>query len=138
MSGYSRLYVVGELGGFMGADGVNPILFQILIGDADRQWLEVHYFDKFVKPIGNLSVIVPAGPDDPEVLLDACIAFFPDRFRSCPSLAAVEQALQNAERLDFNMGKDDIPAAWGDLREEARPLFRALNVWQADFVPMQL
>jgi hypothetical protein len=46
MAGYSKLYCVGGLGGYLGADGINPILFQILIGNADRQWLEVHYFDK--------------------------------------------------------------------------------------------
>lgn len=46
MAGYSKLYVVGGLGGFMGADGVNPIDFLVLVGDADRQWFEPHYFDR--------------------------------------------------------------------------------------------
>lgn len=54
MAGYSRLYVVGGLGGFMGADGVNPIEFLVLVGNADRQWLEPHYFDRTIKPIGKL------------------------------------------------------------------------------------
>lgn len=45
MAGFSKIYCVGGLGGFQGADGVNPILFQILVGDASRQWLQVHYFD---------------------------------------------------------------------------------------------
>ena len=45
MAGFFRLYVVGGLGGFMGADGVNPIEFMILAGHSSRQWLEPHYFN---------------------------------------------------------------------------------------------
>ena len=63
MAGYSKLYVVGGLGGFMGADGVNPIEFLVLVGDADHQWLEPHYFDRSITPIGGLRVIVPSEPD---------------------------------------------------------------------------
>ena len=59
----------------MGADGVNPIEFLILVGEADRQWLEPHYVDRSIKPIGKLRVIVPAQSDQPDSLLDACIAF---------------------------------------------------------------
>lgn len=40
MAGYSRAYWIGEPGGFEGADGMNPILVEILVGDADRQWWE--------------------------------------------------------------------------------------------------
>ena len=136
MAGYSKIYVVGGLGGLMGADGVNPIEFLVLIGDADRQWLEPHYFDKSIRPIGRLRVIVPVGPDHPDSLLDACIAFCPQRFRTCPSLKEVESALREAERLDFHTCSQEIPAAWVSLREEARPLFAAMNIWRADLVPV--
>ena len=134
MAGYSRLYVVGGLGGFQGADGVNPISFQILVGDADRQWLEAHYFDASIKPLGDVRIIVPAGPDHPDALLDASIAFFPQQFRACPSLVAVEAELRGVKRLDFDSGRG-IPAASGALREEARPLFGELHIWRADLVP---
>lgn len=137
MAGYSKLYVVGGLGGFKGADGVNPIEFLVLVGDADRQWLEPHYFDGSIVPIGRLRVIVPAEPDHPDALLDACIAFCPRYFKSCPSLAKVEPALRDAERLDFDAHAGAIPEAWASLREEARPLLAAMNVWRADLVPIQ-
>ena len=64
MAGYSKFYVVGGEGGFMGSDGVNPIEILILVGDAGRQWLEPHYFDASIRPIGRIQLIVPAGPDD--------------------------------------------------------------------------
>jgi hypothetical protein len=137
VAGFFEIYVVGGLGGFMGADGVNPIEYLILVGQSDRQWLEPHYFDSSIKSIGRLQVIVPAGPNDPNSVLDACIAFCPRDFRSCPSLAEVEAALKDQTRLDFDLRPEAIPAAWLRLREEARPAFAAMNVWKADLVPFE-
>jgi hypothetical protein len=65
MGGFSKLFVVGEPGGFQGADGVNPIHFIILIGNSDRQWLEVKYFDPMTVPSGNIRTIIPERPNDP-------------------------------------------------------------------------
>lgn len=138
MAGFSKLYCIGGLGGYMGADGINPILLQILVGDADRQWLEPHYFDTRIRPLGRIRTIVPQGPDHPLALLDACIAFFPAHFRDCPSLVPVEQKVREFERLDFHLGAKDIPAEWPALRQEALPYFRALNIFEAHLVRMRL
>lgn len=137
MAGYSKIYVIGGLGGFMGADGVNPIEFLVLVGDADRQWLEPHYFDSSIIPIGKLRVIVPPRSDHPDSLLDACIAFCPRQFKSCLSLPEVESALREADRLDFDAHPKAIPEAWAKLREEAKPLFATMNIWRADLVPIE-
>lgn len=135
MAGFSRLYCIGGLGGFMGADGINPIELQIWIGDSDRQWLEARYF-KEIKPIGNLKVIVPEWGCHPDSLLDACIAFYPQAFRECPSLTKVRKQLRDVEMLDFHMNKDEIPEDWFRLREEARLPFRKLNIFVADLIPV--
>jgi hypothetical protein len=132
MAGYSSLYVIGSLGGFMRADGVNPIEFMILVGDSDRQWLEPHYFDNSISPIGKLQVIIPAGPDHADSLLDACIAFNPRYFKTCSSMTDVELAIKDKSRLDFDLEPQEIPAAWNQLREEARPLFSQMNIWRAN------
>ena len=137
MAGYSKLYVVGGSGGFMGADGVNPIEFMILVGDADRQWLEPHYFDTSIKSLGKLKTIVPNGPDHPDSILDACIAFCPRYFRTCQSLREVETAIGEADRLDFDIGTHEIPTAWNRLRDEARSLFAAMNIWRAKIEPVE-
>jgi hypothetical protein len=136
MSGYSRFYVFGGQGGYLGADGVNPIALMILIGDGNRQWLEPLYVDPQLERLGRLSTIVPAVPDHPDNLLDACIAFFPCNFEQCPTFAAVKAALGDAERLDFDAHPEEVPEAWSTLREEARPIFAELNVWQADLAPI--
>ena len=137
MSGYSKFYVVGGVGGYMGADGVNPIEFLILVGDADRQWLEPHYFDKSIKPLGRIQTIVPPGPNLPDNILDACIAFGPRYFRSCPSLSKDKSELKNVTSLDFDARPQEILTSWAGLREEARPLFKRMNIWRADLIPIE-
>lgn len=131
MAGFSKLYVIGGLGGFQGADGVNPIRLQIWVGDADRQWLEPHYVDRSIKPLGTIRSIVPEGPDVPNSLIDACIAFFPQQFEQCPSLTVVRERLQTATYLDFDVGKDEIPEEWTQLRREAWPFFKKLTIFEA-------
>ena len=89
MAGYSSLYCIGGLGGYAGADGINPIVLQIWVGDAIRQWFEAHYIDNNIRPIGKIKSLVPEGPDHPNALLDACLAFYPSAFAHCASMAAV-------------------------------------------------
>jgi hypothetical protein len=131
MAGFSKIYCIGGLGGFQGADGINPIELQILVGDADRQWLEPHYFDKSIRPLGSVNAIVPEGPDDPNALLDACLAFYPRHFRKCPLVEQVAPLLIDIDRLDFHFGRKQIPSQWDVLRREARPFFEQLNIWEA-------
>lgn len=137
MAGFSKLYVLGGEGGHGGADGVNPIRVLILVGDASRQWLEPRYLDASIRPLGQLRTIVPADPNDPEKLLDACIAFCPQFLAPCRSMAEVEAQLGNAERLDFHSSPESVPAAWSSLRREARKRFSSLNIWQADLVRLE-
>lgn len=132
MAGYSKLYCVGGLGGFQGADGINPILFQILVGDADRQWFEAHYFDTRLKPLGKIKVIIPERPDTVNSLLDACIVFYPKYFESCSLLAQIESKIRDFRRLDFHLEKNLIPEEWHNLRREALPLFKNLNIFEAN------
>ena len=138
MAGYSKLYCIGGLGGFMGADGINPITLQILVGDADRQWLEPHYFDKRLKPIGNIRTIIPEGPNHPNSLVDACIAFSPKFFENCSSLTKVKIELQDNTCLDFHLGLESIPLSWFDLRKEAIPYFKKLNIFEANLTQLDL
>ena len=118
MAGYSKIYCIGD----DGWDGINPIYFQILVGDAGRQWLESRYFDRRIRPLGRVKVIILASPNHPDALIDACLAFCPKYFESCPSLAHVSEVLENDKRIDFHL--DSEPQGWRQLREEARPFFR--------------
>jgi hypothetical protein len=132
MAGFSRLYCIGGLGGFGGADGINPIALQIWVGDASRQWFEAHYFEDDIRPIGKIKSMVPERPDHPNVLLDACLAFYPSAFAQCPSMAAVQSKLAQTEFLDFDLGKSEIPPEWQQLRSEALAPFRGLHIFEAE------
>ena len=98
----------------------HTILMVIFRGDGGRIWYEPHYLDKSIKPIGGIAVTVPNGPEDPNQLLDALIAFAPKFFENCPSLKVVKNKLADKKRLDFDLGKDDIPESWDELRKESR------------------
>jgi len=98
----------------------HTILMTIFRGDGGRIWYEPHYLDKSIKPIGEIAVTIPNGPEDPNQLLDALIAFAPKFFEKCPSLAGVKNKLAEKKRLDFDLHQDDIPEDWNKLREEAR------------------
>ena len=98
----------------------HTILMTIFRGDGGRIWYEPHYLDKSIKPIGEITVTIPNGPEDPNQLLDALIAFAPKFFEKCPSLEGVKNKLADRKRLDFDLHQDDIPEDWNKLREEAR------------------
>ncbi len=134
MAGYSRIYCMGEKGGLGGIDGINPILFQILVGDAGRQWYEVHYFDKHIKPLAGITRTIPVRPDDKNALLDACILFYPDYFSKCPSIKKVSSNLLESSHnglLDFNLNKENIPEYWDKLRKESEPFFKKFYILEA-------
>ena len=134
MAGYSRLYCIGGVT----RDGINPIWCQIRVGDADRQWWEVHYIDQTITPLGDIRVIVPEGPDHPHALIDCCLAFLPDTFDGCPSMATVRAQARGSTRLDFNLEPTRIPRSWGQLREEAWETFEQLHIFRGDLHQIDL
>lgn len=116
------------------ADGspIRPASMAILVRHSDRAWLEARVPNGPVRPLGNIRVVIPKGPDFDAALLDALLAFWPELFRTCPSLACVEVKLLHRERLDFNLHADRIPAEWESLRGEARPIYEQLVVVRVD------
>ena len=112
----------------------------ILVGAGHREWLEGHSIDtnsnipkkNEFQPIGKIWHIVPEGPADPNSLIDACIVFAPKLFEDCPSLEDVKASLKDETMLDFDIGKEDIPAKWSELREEARPIFEKLDILKGE------
>ena len=147
MARYGELYVIGgpvagvetPVKGWaksVGSKGVSPILFQILVGGADRQWFEVQYFDKSIKPLANLKRVIPERPDHEDALLDCCIAFYPKYFERCPSFATVPKKVKGFRRLDFYRGMEEVPEEWAALREEARSFFKDLYIWEAKLTPI--
>ena len=137
---YTAIFLVddhAEDSGFMmskpGTCEYNTNLFFIIVGDGNRQWFECKYITKTQNPIGKIYAIIPEGPAHPNALLDACIAFAPDFFESCPTLDEVKSSIPDDQtKLDFDMGK--IPEKWSQLREEARPIYdKKIRMLRWDF-----
>lgn len=132
MAGLNKLFCIGGAGGFRKMDGINPIYLQILVGDGNRMWLEPHYFDNTIKPIGKIKVVVPEFPDAKHALSDAIIAFAPKYFENCPSLNKVKEDLKDVKRLDFDLSRDKIPQLWEKLKQEASPIMEKMNIFEAN------
>lgn len=137
MASYSRIYIVYPPADFTDREGRRGGVLQIWVGDGNRQWLEAHWIGTSHPPIARIKAIVPAGPDHPDSLIDACIAFFPDFFRGCPSLTEAELVLNDADRLDFDLGQFNVPLIWTKLREEARPFLAKFSILRGDLEPVE-
>lgn len=134
-------FLVFEREGLVNGVKVGDALFQIRVGNADRQWLEVSYIARHLRPIVPVT-IVPAFPDDPDAMVDACLLYYPKHFTRCPSLDTVTRELRNRPEplrgLDFHLFLEDIPRAWFTLREEARPFLDELAIFSCEFKPYEL
>ncbi len=126
MAGYSKIFCIGHAETY---DGIANVRLCILQGEGNRQWFEAGFVAPGLKPLGSLRVVVPARPNDPDGLIDACIAFYPSWFSDCPSLALVSRQLKGQTCLDFDLGRALIPKEWYQLREEARRKFDDLVIY---------
>ena len=137
MAGINQMFFVGGQGGVLGADGINPIYFQIWVGDANRQWLEVHYVDRSLQPMGKVTRFVPRRPNDPVNIMDACLLFYPEHFAKCSLISVVAEKLKDTEFVDFDL-EENVPKEWPWLRYEARPYFEELGIFSAKLEPYSL
>jgi hypothetical protein len=128
MTDFDPVYIVTEPDFPAVGSPVRPARIVIFVGHGDRAWMEARVPDGAVRSLGNIRVVIPERPDFDAALLDALLAFWPERFRSCPSLADVEARLLHRERLDFHLHAERIPKEWQALRREARPIFERLVV----------
>ena len=122
--------------GHAGYDGLNPIKAIIVVGNSDRQWLQAIDIHKKSKTLGKIQTIIPQGPDDPDSIIDAIIAFAPDYFLNCPSFEQVSKDCQHLSVLDFDLSLDKIPKSWFSLREEAKKIIPSIGIFKAPFTPV--
>lgn len=98
----------------------------VLFGHGNRISMKARVPNGHLRPLGQIDTVIPEGPHSETALLDALLAFWPERFRSCPSLAGVESKLADVTFLDFNEHPERIPSEWPQLRREARPIYERL------------
>lgn len=127
MSAYSKILLIGN----ESKDGLEDIYVEILQGEGEKRWYEAKYDEEKIKRLGNISSVIPVDRDDPNSILDACIAFAPNLFENCPSLKSVEQEVQDINMLDFSTG-EHVPESWNKLRNEAKKDLKNIHIYEAD------
>ena len=132
MSDFNPVYAVTDPDAPAPGSPIRTPDIVILVGHGNRAWMEARVPGGRPRPLGRIEAVIPEKPDFDAALLDALLAFWPERFRSCPSLAAVESRLLHREKLDFDLGADRIPAEWAALRREARAIYERLVVVRVD------
>ena len=136
MAGITKVYCVGGSGGYLGADGINPVALVILLGDGNRQWFELGRRAEDVEPLGNVSVLIPEDPAGADRILDACLAFGPSLFPGCPTMGKVKSLVGQSRSVDRHSGPKPLREAWRKLREEARSIFEGIGVCCGELEPM--
>ncbi len=123
MAGYSCIFAVGSEGGFQGADGIIPDVL-IMVGEGNRRWLEPVYLKvgsrkkKDMLFDERVTVHIPDGPDDKNMLIDAMMLFCADYFKDCPTFNTVKRLWFEGKIRIFKSAK------WAKLREEALQAIR--------------
>ena len=137
MAGYVKFYLVGGKGGYCGVDGINPINMIIGVGASDREWLSpiIMNSKNQSKPIWKLNVIIPDPDNYGNSIIDACIAFCPEKFKDCSYFDEVVKQVGNSERIEF-VNEDKIPSSWSKLRNQALPIFEKMTVFEAKISEM--
>lgn len=115
-------------------DGINGITMELWRGVSSRMWFEAAR--GFKRRAQRVEVIVPKGPNDPDMLLDAAMAFCPKVFQDVPGYTRMYESLEPRSYLDFDMD-EGVSADWAAIRELARPVFRQLTIYEADIRPLQ-
>jgi hypothetical protein len=127
---YSTVYLVGDpLDNDFFRNEMNP-KFIMLRGENERVTMNVFYIDKGLEQMSKIRTVVFDSPDDPNMLLDSAIAFYPEFFKNCSTFSKLKDQLKDASPLDLNL---NMPEGWRELREEALPYFRKLRINSAIF-----
>lgn len=122
MAGIARIWVVGDIG----FDGFTSIDKMIWEGASDRMWFEVAKGFKESK-LQKVSVFIPPGPDDKNMMIDMCMCFCPEAFKKMPEYRELMNNLKPGTRIDM-----EFPKGWDQVREKVRPVFEKLRIFLLD------
>lgn len=121
---YTEVFVINIPSDSEFSDYSSGPALSIFRGDGSRISLKVFYLAEELKSIDR-DIVIPSGPDDPDMILDATIWFFPQWFRSCKNYAKVAKEIGDKRFLDLDF---NMPSNWKELRKESRQLFAKLEV----------
>ena len=134
---YVKMLLVGKKAGSEQKSGINSIDVAILIGANSREYLEAMRpsYKNASKPIWEIDSMIPDPRNYSNSIIDACIAFCPEKFKDCSYFDEVVKQVGNSERIEF-VNEDKIPSSWSKLRNQALPIFEKMTVFEAKISEM--
>lgn len=128
MAEFNKAYVVSKSGQIKDKEGNTHIDAIILEGYAGKNWLEIA--DPYRTDDIKITTLVPTGPLDKNKLIDACMCYLPSVFSGNKMYAAMMEKIDSGTFIDFD-SHTNVPKEWSAVREEVRPLFDALLIYEA-------
>jgi len=130
---FPKSYLVNKLD--LSGNSEKPLL-KIFLDGSDRMWLKAKYFDISIKPIGKIKILIPNGPFDPDMILEALLVFAPVIFESCPTIKIIKDKLKDKQKLQLD-GSEVIPTEWNILLQEAKMFFNKNISIQNDIIKIK-
>lgn len=128
MAGYDKIFLFGR----PVVEGVTEITMELWQGGNGRMWLEPAAGFKGAEV--KVTALIPNRPDDPDMLLDAAMAFCPRAFADVREYREMYGKLKPGSKLDFNLDRN-VPEEWDTIRALVRPVYEKMAIFSADIKP---
>ena len=122
----------------MGSPDGKEIWLALLLGAAKGAfWVEAIHFESGVRPAGQVLRIISDKGDQTQLLLSACMIFYPDLFRGCCSISALVDLVEKLG-TEVHLEKEaQLSSMLEVLQSEAKSMggFERFGLWEGELSP---
>jgi len=125
----------------MGSPDGKEIWLALLLGAAKGAfWVEAIHFESGVRPAGQVLRIISDKGDQTQLLLSACMIFYPDLFRGCCSISALVDVVEKLGTEVHLRKEDRISSILEVLQSEARRMmgYERFAFWDGELKPRKI
>ena len=122
----------------MGSPDGKEIWLALLLGAAKGAfWVEAIHFESGVRPAGQVLRIISDKGGQTQLLLSACMIFYPDLFRGCCSISALVDLVEKLG-TEVHLEKErQLSNILEVLQREAKGMsgFERFGLWEGELSP---
>ena len=122
----------------MGSPDGKEVWLALLLGAAKGAfWVEAIHFESGVRPAGQVLRIISDKGDQTQLLLSACMIFYPDLFRGCCSISALVDVVEQLG-TEVHLEKErQLSNILEVLQREAKGMggFKRFGLWEGELSP---
>jgi len=118
-------------------DGKEVWLALLLGGKGAEIWVEAIHFESGVRPAGEVRRIISDKGDQTQLLLSACMIFYPDLFRGSCSISALVDVVEKLGTEVHLRKEERISTILEVLESEAKSMggFERFGLWEGELSP---